>query len=179
MLGADHTGHVFSGLSPGRLYRGEVVTRSGELTNRVSAMGRTCKTNAEVNRSSVMLGLMGMFCSAAPEPPTHLSVKQGATNDGIELAWSGPAFGDYDSFRLQWAPPDPLTVAQTRPTGRILAGLFPGRLYNFTVVTVSGGGASGGPVVVSQPIQRSVRTSRGKEPQTANITQDKYIRLEF
>lgn len=42
-VGADHTSHVFSGLSPGHLYRSEVVTHSGELTNRVSAMGRTCK----------------------------------------------------------------------------------------------------------------------------------------
>lgn len=42
-VGADHTSHMFSGLSPGHLYRSEVVTHSGELTNRVSAMGRTCK----------------------------------------------------------------------------------------------------------------------------------------
>lgn len=42
-VGADHTSHVFSGLSPGHLYRSEVVTHSGELTNRVSAIGRTCK----------------------------------------------------------------------------------------------------------------------------------------
>ncbi|CAF89510.1 unnamed protein product, partial [Tetraodon nigroviridis] len=136
VVGAAHTSHLFPGLTPGRLYRSEVVTLSGELTNRVSAMGRT-----------------------APEPPTRLSVRPGATSDAIELAWSGPALGDYDSFRLRWAPPDPLTVTQTHLTGRILAGMFPGRLYNFTVVTVSGGGASGGPVAISQPIQRSVRTS--------------------
>lgn len=110
-----------------------------------------------------------MGFSTAPEPPTHLSVKQGPTNQSIELAWSGPASGDYDSFRLQWTPPDPLTVTQPGLTRRILAGMFPGRLYSFTVVTVSGGGASGGPVVVSQPTQRSVRTSRRKRPQTANM----------
>lgn len=42
-VGADHTTQVFSGLSPGHLYRSEVVTHSGELTNSVSAVGRTCK----------------------------------------------------------------------------------------------------------------------------------------
>uniref|UniRef100_A0A3Q3VX91 protein-tyrosine-phosphatase n=1 Tax=Mola mola TaxID=94237 RepID=A0A3Q3VX91_MOLML len=135
-LGADHTSHMFSGLMPGRLYRSEVITYSGELTNSVSVLGRT-----------------------APEPPTHLSVKQGPTNDTIELSWSGPAFGDYDSFQLQWTPADRLSVMQTQLTSRVLARMFPGRQYNFTVVTVSGGGARGGPRVVSQPIQRSVRTS--------------------
>ncbi|XP_065807376.1 receptor-type tyrosine-protein phosphatase beta isoform X1 [Labrus bergylta] len=135
-LGAEHKSHRFSGLTPGRLYRAEVITHSGELTNNVSALGRT-----------------------SPEPPTHLSVKQGPTNDTIELAWSGPALGDYDSFSLQWTPPDQLSVTQTLPTSRVVGGMFPGRRYNFTVETISGGGASGGPTVRSRPIQRSVRTS--------------------
>nr|XP_046234726.1 receptor-type tyrosine-protein phosphatase beta isoform X2 [Scatophagus argus] len=135
-LGAEHTSHMFSGLTPGRLYRAEVITHSGELTNNISAFGRT-----------------------APEPPTHLSVKQGLTNDTIELSWSGPASGDYDSFRLQWTPPDRLVVTQTRLTGRVLGGMFPGRRYNFTVATMSGGGAKDGPTALSQPVQRSVRTS--------------------
>ncbi|XP_035536285.1 receptor-type tyrosine-protein phosphatase beta-like [Morone saxatilis] len=135
-LGAEHTSHMFSGLVPGRLYRTEVITHSGELTNNISAFGRT-----------------------APELPTHLSVKQGPTNDTIELSWSGPASGDYDSFSLQWTPPDHLSVTQTHLTSRILAGMFPGRRYNFTVATISGGGSRGGPTVISQPIQRSVRTS--------------------
>uniref|UniRef100_A0A8C4DWK3 protein-tyrosine-phosphatase n=1 Tax=Dicentrarchus labrax TaxID=13489 RepID=A0A8C4DWK3_DICLA len=133
-LGAKYTSHMFSGLVPGRLYRAEVITHSGELTNNISAFGRT-------------------------ELPTHLSVKQGPTNDTIELSWSGPASGDYDSFSLQWTPPDRLSVTQTHLTSRILAGMFPGRRYNFTVATISGGGARGGPTVISQPIQRSVRTS--------------------
>ncbi|KAL7370550.1 hypothetical protein ABVT39_003709 [Epinephelus coioides] len=135
-LGPEHTSHVFSGLTPGRLYRAEVITHSGELTNNISAFGRT-----------------------APEPPTHLSVKQGPTNDTIELMWSGPVSGDYDSFSVQWSPPDRLSVTQTHLTSRILGGMFPGRQYNFTVATVSGGGARGGPSVRSQPIQRNVRTS--------------------
>ncbi|XP_059181909.1 receptor-type tyrosine-protein phosphatase beta-like [Centropristis striata] len=135
-LGAEHTSHMFSGLVAGRLYRSDVITHSGELTNQISASGRT-----------------------TPEPPTHLSVKQGPTNETIELSWSSPASGDYDSFLLQWTPADRLSVTHTHLTGRILAGMFPGRQYNFTVVTVSGGGARGGPSVRSQPIQRNVRTS--------------------
>lgn len=135
-LGAEHRSHMFSGLVPGRLYRAEVITHSGELTNKISALGRT-----------------------APEPPTHLSVKQGPTNDTIELSWSGPASGDYDNFGLQWTPPDQLSITQTELTGRVLGGMFPGRRYNFTVATISGGGAKGGPTVRSSPIQRSVRTS--------------------
>ncbi|XP_054480416.1 receptor-type tyrosine-protein phosphatase beta [Anoplopoma fimbria] len=135
-LGAEHNSHMFSGLVPGRLYRSEVITHSGELTNNISAFGRT-----------------------SPEPPTHLSVKQGPTNDSIELSWSGPASGDYDSFSLQWTPPDGLSVTQTHLTGRVVGGMFPGRRYNFTMVTVCGGGAKGGPSVRSQPIQRNVRTS--------------------
>lgn len=103
-----------------------------------------------------------MFTPPAPEPPTHLSVKQGPTNDTIELAWSGPASGDYDTFSLQWTPPDQLSVTQTDLSSRVLGGMFPGRLYNFTVATISGGGAKVGPTVTSQPIQRSVRTSRWK-----------------
>ncbi|XP_068590186.1 receptor-type tyrosine-protein phosphatase beta [Cebidichthys violaceus] len=136
MLGAELQSHMFSGLIPGRLYRAEVITHSGELTNNISALGRT-----------------------APEPPTHLSVKQGPANDTVELSWSGPASGDYDSFSLQWTPPDRLSVTQTYLTGRVLGGMFPGRQYNFTVETVGGGGARGGPTVRSQPIQRNVRTS--------------------
>lgn len=135
-LGAEHKSHVFSGLIPGRLYRTEVITHSGELSNNMSALGHT-----------------------SPEPATHLSVKQGPTNDSVELSWSSPTFGDYDSFSLQWTPPDNLSVKQTQFTTRIVGGMFPGRLYNFTVETISGGGARGGPTVKSRPIQRGVRTS--------------------
>uniref|UniRef100_A0A3P8U601 protein-tyrosine-phosphatase n=1 Tax=Amphiprion percula TaxID=161767 RepID=A0A3P8U601_AMPPE len=126
-LGAEHRSHMFPGLIPGRLYRAEVITHSGELTNSVSIFGRT-----------------------SPEPPTHLSVKQGPTNDTIELSWSDPASGDYDNFSLQWAPPDHLSVTQTHLTSCVVAGMFPGRQYNFTVTTVSGGGA-GVTVRISSP----------------------------
>lgn len=97
---------------------------------------------------------MLVLSPAAPDPPTLLSVRQGPTNDSIELSWSGPTSGDYDSFRVQWTPPDRLSVTQTQLTSRLLAGMFPGRRYNFTVVTVSESS------VTSQPVERSVRTSR-------------------
>ncbi|XP_069376043.1 receptor-type tyrosine-protein phosphatase beta isoform X2 [Paralichthys olivaceus] len=132
-LGAEHRSHMFPGLIPGRLYRAEVITHSGELTNKVSVSGRT-----------------------SPLPPTHLSVKQGAINETVELSWFGPASGDYDNFSLQWTPPDHLSITHTHLTGCVVGGMFPGRQYNFTVMTVSGG--RGGLTVRSQPIQRSVRT---------------------
>ncbi|XP_067345749.1 receptor-type tyrosine-protein phosphatase beta isoform X2 [Channa argus] len=134
MLAAGHTSHTFLGLTPGRLYRATVTTHSGELTNHVSAFGRI-----------------------SPEPPTELSVKQGPTNDRIELMWSPPIFGDYDDFSVQWTPPGNLSVTENRLNRRIVSGMFPGRLYNFTVSTVSGG--KDGPTVMSQPIQKSIRTS--------------------
>uniref|UniRef100_A0A669E461 protein-tyrosine-phosphatase n=1 Tax=Oreochromis niloticus TaxID=8128 RepID=A0A669E461_ORENI len=135
-LGAEHTSHTFTGLVPGRLYSAEVITHSGDLTNNVSAFGRT-----------------------SPQPPDHLSVKQGPTNDTIELLWAVPTKGDYSNFSLQWTPPDQLTVTQTHLTSCIVGGMFPGREYNFTLMTASGGGAKGGPTVRSQPIQRNIRTS--------------------
>ncbi|XP_047245590.1 receptor-type tyrosine-protein phosphatase beta isoform X2 [Girardinichthys multiradiatus] len=135
-LGAEHRSHTFLGLIPGRLYHAEVITHSGDLANSVSEFGRT-----------------------SPEPPTHLSVRQGPTNDTIELLWSGPASGDYDNFSLQWAPEDHLSIIPTHLTSCIVGGMFPGRNYNFTLMTVSGGGAKGDPTTKSQPIQRSVRTS--------------------
>lgn len=102
------------------------------------------------------------FWLPAPEPPAHLSVKEGPTNDTVELSWSGPASGDYENFSLQWTPPDPLTVRHTHLTGCVVGRMFPGRRYNFTLTTVSGGGAGAMGVLTakSQPIQRSVRTSR-------------------
>ncbi|CAN9508322.1 unnamed protein product [Ophioblennius macclurei] len=135
-LATDQRSHTFTGLIPGRLYHAEVITHSGELTSNVSAFGRT-----------------------SPEPPTHLSVKQGPANDTIELLWSAPAAGDYEDFDLRWTPADRLSVTATHLTGRVVGGMFPGRRYNFTVTTVSGGGAGEEPAVYSEPIQKSVRTS--------------------
>ncbi|XP_052362464.1 receptor-type tyrosine-protein phosphatase beta [Oncorhynchus keta] len=136
-LGMEQREHLFQGLVPGRVYRAEVVTHSGELTNAVSAKGRT-----------------------APEPPSMVSFRDISGNSSVELTWDGPASGDYDTFDLQWAPRDSLSITAPQPTSRILDGMFPGRLYNFTIRTVSGGGVKGGPIANSQPIQRSLRTSR-------------------
>uniref|UniRef100_A0A8K9UNM4 protein-tyrosine-phosphatase n=1 Tax=Oncorhynchus mykiss TaxID=8022 RepID=A0A8K9UNM4_ONCMY len=135
-LGMEQREHLFQGLVPGRVYRAEVVTHSGELTNSVSAKGRT-----------------------APEPPSMVSFRDISGNSSVELTWDGPASGDYDTFDLQWAPRDSLSITAPQPTSRILDGMFPGRLYNFTIRTVSGGGAKGGPIANSQPIQRSLRTN--------------------
>uniref|UniRef100_A0A3B4ATL7 Fibronectin type-III domain-containing protein n=1 Tax=Periophthalmus magnuspinnatus TaxID=409849 RepID=A0A3B4ATL7_9GOBI len=134
-MAADRNSHTFSGLVPGRLYRAKVITHSGELINSAVALGRT-----------------------SPDPPSYLSVKQGPTNDTILLSWAGPAHGDYSNFSLQWAPPDQLTVTPVHMTEAIVNGMFPGRLYNFSLVTVSGG--TDGSMAWSQPIQHSVRTSR-------------------
>uniref|UniRef100_A0A4W5RUM9 protein-tyrosine-phosphatase n=1 Tax=Hucho hucho TaxID=62062 RepID=A0A4W5RUM9_9TELE len=125
-LGPDAMEHVFPTLIPGRLYHAVILTRSGELTNRATAHGRT-----------------------APRTPTSVSFG-GVTNTSLELTWSGPAGSDYDDFDLQWAPRDHLSVFNpyhTRTSGsRILKGLYPGRLYNFILRTVSGagGGVGGG-----------------------------------
>ncbi|XP_072310010.1 receptor-type tyrosine-protein phosphatase beta [Eucyclogobius newberryi] len=134
IMGTDHNSHTFAGLVPGHLYRAEVITHSGELINSATALGRTC-----------------------PDPPTYLSVKQGPTNDTILLSWAGPSFGDSSNFSLQWSPPDQLRVTPVHLTEGIVSGMFPGRLYNFSLVTVSEGG--GGSMTRSQSIQRSVRTS--------------------
>ncbi|XP_077400603.1 receptor-type tyrosine-protein phosphatase beta isoform X2 [Vanacampus margaritifer] len=136
LLRAEHSSHVFTGLAPGRLYRVDVITRSGEMSSNTSTLGRT-----------------------TPAPPTQLSIKQGPTNETLELSWAGPASGDYDSFAVAWTPPDRLSVTRTHLTVRLLGGAFPGRRYNFTVATVSGGGTGDGPVVTSRPMQRSVTIS--------------------
>ncbi|XP_061770385.1 receptor-type tyrosine-protein phosphatase beta [Nerophis ophidion] len=136
LLGAEHRSHMFTGLTPGGLYRVEVITHSGELSNVASTFGRT-----------------------TPEPPIHLSVKQGPSNDTLELSWVGPASGDYNNFTVAWTPLDRLSITGNQLTSCLIGGMFPGRQYNFTVATVSGGEAMGGPSVRSQPIQRGVTMS--------------------
>lgn len=133
-MGAHHISHTFSGLIPGHLYRAEVITHSGELSSSAVALGRT-----------------------SPDPPTFLSVKQGPVNDTILLSWDRPAYGDFSNFSLQWSPPDPLAVTPVHMKESVVSGMFPGRMYNFSLVSVSGGAA--GSVTWSRPIHRSVRTS--------------------
>lgn len=42
-LGSEATGFIFSGLIAGRLYRAEVLSQSGGLSNRASTLSRTGK----------------------------------------------------------------------------------------------------------------------------------------
>ncbi|XP_076119767.1 receptor-type tyrosine-protein phosphatase beta [Alosa pseudoharengus] len=128
--------HTFPALVPGRLYVVVMLTRSGELTNRASTEGRT-----------------------APMSPTSFTFG-GITNTSLEITWSGPVNTDYDDFDLQWTPKDHLSVFNPyhmRTSGsRILKGLYPGRLYTFSLRTVSGSGT--GQTTYSAPIYKSIRT---------------------
>ncbi|KAM3870109.1 receptor-type tyrosine-protein phosphatase beta [Diretmus argenteus] len=137
-LGSEVTGFIFAGLVPGRLYQVVVLSRSGELSNRASTLGRT-----------------------APGPPTSF-VFGGVTNTSLEITWSGPGDSDYDDFDLQWAPRDRLSVINpyhTRTSGsRILRGMYPGRLYNFSLRTISGATEAGAAPTYSLPIHESIRT---------------------
>nr|XP_020471463.1 receptor-type tyrosine-protein phosphatase beta-like isoform X2 [Monopterus albus] len=137
-LGSEVTGFVFSDLVPGRLYRVEVLSLSGELTNKASTMGRT-----------------------TPRPPTSFLFR-GVTNTSLEITWSGPVDSDYDDFDLQWTPQDRLSVINpyhSRTSGsRILRGMFPGRLYTFSLRTVSGATEPGATHTYSTPIHNSIRT---------------------
>ncbi|KAL4660246.1 receptor-type tyrosine-protein phosphatase beta isoform X1 [Arapaima gigas] len=141
-LSADLKEHRLQGLLPGHLYRVVLLTLSGELRNPAITEGRT-----------------------APKPPTSLSFT-GVTNNSMVITWANPVVGDYDSFDLHWTPPDPLSVLKSHSTpgcsSRNLKGLYPGRLYTFSVRTVSGGGANGSPPTYSQPIHKSIRTKPGR-----------------
>ncbi|XP_035981236.1 LOW QUALITY PROTEIN: receptor-type tyrosine-protein phosphatase beta [Fundulus heteroclitus] len=137
-LGSEVTEFIFSGLVPGRQYRADVLSVSGELRNRASTVGRT-----------------------APKPPSSF-LFGGVTNTSLEITWSGPVGSDYDDFDLQWTPKDQLSVINpyhSRTSGsRILRGMFPGRRYTFTLRTVSGTTQPGDTPTYSTPIQKSIRT---------------------
>uniref|UniRef100_A0AAY4BMI8 protein-tyrosine-phosphatase n=1 Tax=Denticeps clupeoides TaxID=299321 RepID=A0AAY4BMI8_9TELE len=134
-LSPEQVEHVFQDLLPGRLYNVVVTSRSGELSNSATAAGRT-----------------------VPLPAKSLASKHvGDVNSSMELTWHAPVVGDYDDFKLQWLPRDPLTVMRLNPMRRVLGGLYPGRLYNVSLRTVSGGG--GGPVTYSPAVYHLIRTS--------------------
>ncbi|XP_068169231.1 receptor-type tyrosine-protein phosphatase beta-like [Antennarius striatus] len=141
-LGAAVTEAVFSDLVPGRVYQAEVLSLSGELSNRASTVGRT-----------------------APRPVTSFLFR-GVTNTSLEITWSGPVDSDYDDFDLQWTPRDRLSVINpyhSRTSGsRILRGMFPGRLYTFSLRTVSGATEPGATPTYSTPIHNSIRTKPEK-----------------
>ncbi|CAB1414937.1 unnamed protein product [Pleuronectes platessa] len=143
-LGSEVTEFVFSHLVPGRLYRAEVLSLSGDLSNRASAAGRT-----------------------APRPPTSFLFR-GVTNTSLEITWSGPAGSDYDDFDLQWTPRDQLDLINpyhNRTKGsRLLRNMFPGRLYTFSLRTVSGATGPGATPTLSTPIQYIIRTKPERVP---------------
>ncbi|XP_070763030.1 receptor-type tyrosine-protein phosphatase beta-like [Enoplosus armatus] len=137
-LGSQVTEFVFSDLVPGRLYQVEVLSLSGELSNRAGTLGRT-----------------------APRPPTSFLFR-GVTNTSLEITWSDPVGSDYNDFDLQWTPRDRLSVINpyhSRTSGsRILRGMFPGRLYTFSLCSVSGALEPGATPTYSTPIHNSIRT---------------------
>ncbi|XP_051651836.1 receptor-type tyrosine-protein phosphatase beta isoform X3 [Manacus candei] len=129
----------FQGLTPGRKYTLVVVTHSGDLINTANAEGRT-----------------------APSPPNTVSFTDVA-NTSLSVTWLGPPdWTDYDDFELQWLPKDPLTVfnpySSSKSKVRIIYGLRPGRLYEFSVRTVSGDNWK----TYSQSQSASVRTKPDK-----------------
>ncbi|NXS67970.1 PTPRB phosphatase, partial [Pandion haliaetus] len=129
----------FQGLVPGRKYTLVVVTHSGDLTNMANTEGRT-----------------------APSAPNTVSFTDVA-NTSLSITWLGPPdWTDYDDFELQWLPKDPLTVfnpySSSKSKVRIIYGLRPGRLYEFSVRTVSGDSWK----TYSQSQSASVRTKPDK-----------------
>lgn len=105
---------------------------------------------------------MFLFISA-PKPPTSF-LFGGVTNTSLEVSWTGPVDSDYDDFDLQWTPRDRLSVIDpyhSRTSGsRILSRTFPGRLYSFSLRSVSGAMEPGAPPTYSTAIHNSIRTSR-------------------
>lgn len=106
-----------------------------------------------------------LSCSSpsAPGPATSFLFR-GVTNTSLELTWSGPINSDYDDFDLQWTPRDRLSIInpyQSRTSGsRILKGMFPGRLYTFSLRTVSGATGPRALSTYSTAVHIKIRTSR-------------------
>lgn len=111
--------------------------------------------------------------SSAPRPATSFLFR-GVTNTSLELTWSGPVSSDYDDFDLQWAPQDRLSVInpyQSRTSGtRILKGMFPGRLYTFSLRAVSGAAGPRAFATYSASIHINIRTSRWQRSHSHYIT---------
>ncbi|XP_050963599.1 receptor-type tyrosine-protein phosphatase beta [Labeo rohita] len=130
-LGPERTQVVFHKLVAGRLYSATFQSWSEDLTNTMTAIGRT-----------------------VPAPPSSVSVS--SSTSSVEIKWHVPDTGDYDDFEVTWFPRDTLNVSGLHPTRRILKGLYPGRLYNISLRTVSGTKHS--PVTYSSPVYHTVRT---------------------
>lgn len=93
-----------------------------------------------------------------PEPPLALSVKDVGPLGTVEVIWHPPAKGNFDDFEIKWLPRDALLVSKPNPMRRILTGLYPGRAYNISLVTVSGGAP--GPVTYSSPVHHTIRIGK-------------------
>ncbi|XP_064418041.1 receptor-type tyrosine-protein phosphatase beta [Latimeria chalumnae] len=137
----DLMDYHFQLLTSGRIYRLVIVTRSGNLTNEAMAEGRT-----------------------APEPPNSV-IFHDVKNTSLEIEWQGPPDNtDYDDFELQWLPRDALTVSnpynEVKRKVRIIHGLHPGRLYNFSIRTISGSTLK----TYSRSLFKAVRTQPDKIP---------------
>lgn len=172
-LGSEANEVVLSDLVPGRLYRAEVLSLSGELSNGASTLGRTgerplpppvCLRSGDLTKlNKLSVGSSSCSSSSAPSPSTSFLFR-GVTNTSLELTWSGPINSDYDDFDLQWTPRDRLSVInpyQSRTSGsRILKGMFPGRLYTFSLRTVSGATGPRALSTYSTAIHINIRTSR-------------------
>ncbi|KAH0616681.1 hypothetical protein JD844_027982 [Phrynosoma platyrhinos] len=96
---------------------------------------------------------------AVPVPPNTVSFAD-VTNTSLSITWLGPPdWTDYDDFELQWTPRDTLTVfnpySSTKSKGRIVYGLHPGRLYRFSITSVSG-------IIHSKSLSGTVRTRPDK-----------------
>lgn len=101
--------------------------------------------------------------SSAPRPATSFLFR-GVTNTSLELTWSGPVNSDYDDFDLQWTPRDRLSVINPyhnrTAVVRSLEGMFPGRLYTFSLRSVSGATGPRALLTYSTSIHIDIRTSR-------------------
>ncbi|KAF7694166.1 receptor-type tyrosine-protein phosphatase beta [Silurus meridionalis] len=134
-LGPEDTHTTFTNLQPGHLYTAVLHSWSGDLTNTVSVAGRT-----------------------VPEPPTSLSIKDVGPGGTVEVMWRAPD-SVYDDFEVKWLPRDELEMSKPNLERRIMSGLYPGRLYNISLSTVSGG--TPGPVTYSSVVYHTIRTAPG------------------
>uniref|UniRef100_A0A8C1LHE8 protein-tyrosine-phosphatase n=1 Tax=Cyprinus carpio TaxID=7962 RepID=A0A8C1LHE8_CYPCA len=130
-LGPESTQVVFHGLVAGRLYSATLQSWSEDLTNTTTAVGRT-----------------------VPAPPSSVSVS--SSTGSVEIKWHVPDTGDYDDCEVTWFPQDTLHVSVLHPTWHTLEGLYPGRLYNISLLTVSG--MKHGPVTYSSPVYHTIIT---------------------
>ncbi|TRY92037.1 hypothetical protein DNTS_026802 [Danionella cerebrum] len=72
-----------------------------------------------------------------------------------DMNWLAPVTGDYEDFHLTWSPPDTLHISRLSLTARLLEGLHSGRLYNFSLRTVSG--TRSPPVAYSRALHHTIR----------------------